>query len=381
MKKTKSTTGNNKIAVFDMKRHYHAFKGDVDKAINRVLKNGRFILNGEVEEFEKEFAHYSSSRYAVGVASGTDAIYLALKALGIKKGDEVITQANTAIPTAMAIVKTGASLRLADVVYDDYNMDSLKLENALSSKTKAVVPVHLYGNPCKMGNIISLSKKHNFSVVEDACQAHGARYNTKAVGTFGVAGCFSFYPTKNLGCFGDGGMVITNDKTICKKLKLLRNYGQETRYNSVITGVNSRLDEIQASLLRYKLSRLEKMNRSRKHLAIYYENKLSGVGDIILPKENTNSTHVFHLYVIRTKYRDRLRKYLADRNIMTEIHYPIPLHLQKSFKYLKYKKGKFPVSEKLSKEILTLPMFPELSIKEVDRISDSIKEFFSKKYS
>jgi len=381
MKNIKNITGDPVLQVFDMKRHYAASMKETERLVMRILRRGRYILGDEVALFEKEFADYCGTKYGVGVGSGTAAITISLKAIGVGKADEVITQANTAIPTAMAIVETGARLKLVDIDGTDHNMAPGKLKKALTKRTKAIVPVHLYGNPCRMDPIMSVASKRGIAVIEDACQGHGALYHGKKVGTFGEAGSFSFYPTKNLGCYGDGGIVVTGDKKLYDKMRLIRNYGQKERYDSITKGVNSRLDEVQAAILRYKLTKLDSMNKARQKLAFRYNEALSGIGDLILPEQSPGRTHIYHLYVIRTRYRDKLRNYLSAEGIMTEIHYPVPIHLQRAFRDLGYPKGSFKMSERLSEEIITLPMFSEMRITEVDRVCCLIKEFFKSRSS
>ena len=317
-------------------------------------------------------------QYAIGVASGTEALQLSLMALSVGSQDEVITAVNTAIPTAMAIVATGARPKFVDVEEDTFNIDPVRLGSAISKKTKAIIPVHLYGNPCNIEAILKIAKKHNLHVVEDASQAHGAAWSGKKVGGFGDLAAFSFYPTKNLGCYGDGGMVVTDTKRLADKIRCMRNYGQSTRYASVVEGINSRLDEVQAAVLRIKLRHISRWNRRRIEIAKEYERGLRGIEEIILPVKEKSAKHVFHLYVIRGKNRDKLKLYLKKRGIMTEIHYPIPLHLQKAFKYLGYKKGDFPSAEKVSREILSLPIFPNLMNKEIKRICNNIRYFYGK---
>jgi len=376
MKRIKNITGK-RILVSDLSRGHSASKDQIERAILRVLDSGWYVLGLELEAFEREFARYNGSRYAVGVASGTEAIQIALMALGIGRGDEVITIPNTAIPTAMAIVAAGATPRFVDVREDTQNIDETKLKESITKKTKAIIPVHLYGNPCEIEGVLRIAGQHGLYVVEDACQAHGASYNGKKVGTFGDLGAFSFYPTKNLGCYGDGGMIVTDDRKLAETVKLLRNYGQKTRYACDMEGINSRLDEIQAAILRVKLRRLNSFNKRRRHIAALYQKCLAEMGEMRLPMIGDNTRQgVFHLYVIRCQKRDALRSFLAKRGIETQIHYPVPLHLQKAFAHLGYSRGDFPVAEKLVREILSLPIFPELTDREVVRISALIRKWY-----
>ncbi len=375
MRITKNTIGS-RILVSDLKRSYRAQSREIDKAVLRVLNSGWYILGYELEAFENEFARYNGSRYAVGVASGTEAIQLALMSLSIGRGDEVITAVNTAIPTAMAIISAGARPRFVDVDEGTANINTDALAEAITRRTKAIIPVHLYGNPCNIDEVLNVSRKHRIAVVEDCAQAHGAKYKNKMVGTFGDVGTYSFYPTKNLGCYGDGGAVVTDSKVLSKKIGLLRNYGQPTRYVCDIEGINSRLDEIQAAILRVKLQYLSRSIVRRIEIAALYEKCLKGISEIKCPSAAKNSRHSFHLYVIRCSRRNDLKESLAKNGIETQIHYPISLHLQKAFKHLGYGKGDFPVAEKLSREILSLPIFPELKDAEVIKICGYIAEFY-----
>ena len=361
------------IALGDLKRNYFKIYEEIDLVIKDVLEKGWFVLGKQGELFEKEFAEYCGRSYGIGVNSGTDALKLALKAIGIKKDDEVITVPNTAIPTAMAIVETGAKPVFVDAG-EDYLMDASKIEGAITSKTKVIMPVHLYGQACNMDAILEVAKKNNLFVIEDCAQAHGAEYRGMKV-PLGDVGCFSFYPSKNLGAFGEGGMIVTNNKELSDKLKLLRNYGQSTKYDADTLGSNSRLDEIQAAILRVKLKYLDEWNEQRRKLASKYNSNLKEI--IKTPLENPLTKHVYHLYVIRTEKRNFVLEELKKRGIGTGIHYPIPLHLQKAFQYLKYKKGDFPIAEKFSEEILSLPMFPELTVEEVEKVCGVIKDLYN----
>lgn len=360
------------IPFVDLKQHHHLLKEEILNSFNRVCyENSMFVLGKELEEFEREFADYCGKKYGVGVNSGTDALELALRALNIGEGDEVITSANTAIPTVMAIISTGARPVLVDVG-EDYLMDAKLIEKAVTERTRAIIPVHLYGQACDMGVILDLARRNNLEVVEDCCQAHGAEYNGKRV-PIGDLGCFSFYPTKNLGALGDGGMIITNSETINSKLKLLRNYGQSDRYHAKTTGRNTRLDELQAAILRAKLKHLDNFNELRRKNASVYTALLSGI--VKTPRE-VSSKHVYHLYVIRSEKRNELIEHLKALGIGTVIHYPIPIHLQEAFYYLGYKKGDFPNSERFAEEIVSLPMFPELKENQIIEVAEAIKDFF-----
>lgn len=361
-----------KIPFNDLSRQYKSIQKQLNRALNNVLKSGWFILGENVEIFEEDFADYVGKKYGIGVATGTDALFLSLLACGIKRGDEVITVSNTAIPTIVAISATGAIPVLVDI-NPFFTIDINKIEKKITDRTKAIIPVHLYGQSCQMDSILNIAKKNNLYVIEDCAQAHGSVYKRKQV-PFGDIGCFSFYPTKNLGAYGDGGMIVTNNAGLAQKLKLLRNYGETKKFTHIIKGYNSRLDEIQAAILRIKLKYLENWNRKRRNIAQLYNQLLRGI--VLTPQEDIDARHVYHLYVIKTEKRNELQEYLFSKNIGTNIHYPIPVHLQKGYADLGYKKGEFPMSEKTAKEILSLPIFPELRENEILYICNSIRKFF-----
>lgn len=362
----------SKISFSGLLEQYQSIQDEIDTAVVRVFKSGWYILGRELENFEKEFASYCGVGYVVGCASGTEAIALALMALDIKEGDEVITVPNTAVPTVSAISMVGATPVFVDV-NDYYLMDTGKIEKAITRRTKAILPVHLYGQIADMDEIVDIARQYNLEVVEDACQAHGAEYKGRKAGSIGDVGCFSFYPTKNLGCYGDGGAVTTNSKAIYEQLLMLRNYGQKKRYFHTIKGINSRLDELQAAILRVKLKYLDQWNEERRKVAYLYDRLLKDV--CISPVENSRCHHIFHLYVIRTRHRESLRSYLKENGIDTLIHYPLPVHLQEAYKDLQYKAGDFPVAEKLSQEIVSLPIHPNLSEDNTKYISQKIHEY------
>lgn len=364
------------VPFVDLKIQYRTLKKELDRKILKALGDCHFILGPGVSKFEKEFAQFCNARFAVSTSSGTSAIFLALKALGIGKGDEVLTQANTFIATVLAIYYTGAKPVLVDIERDSYNIDVKKLEAAITKKTKAIVPVHLYGQPGNLGDLLRCAKKHKLKVVEDACQAHGAEYKGKRVGTFGDAAAFSFYPGKNLGAFGDGGIIVTNNSRLKDMLLIYRDYGQKKKYQHLVKGYNARLDTLQAEILRVKLKHLVRWNElRRKHAQSYTKlfKKLNGA--LIVPQEMPWAKHVWHLYVIRTARRNALLQHLKDNRIFAGIHYPIPIHLQPAFFDLGYKRGSFPVTEKIAGEIVSLPMFPELSKKQIKYVVDKIKDF------
>jgi len=362
------------IPFFDLKTQYKEIKNEMDKSINRVLSSGNFILGEEVTSFEKEFAKFCEVKFAIGVGSGTSALFLALKSLGIKKNDEIITVPNTFISTAYAISYTGAKLVFVDVEEDTLNIDYTKIEEKITDKTKAILPVHLYGHPADMNPIMEIAEEHNLKIIEDVAQATGSEYNGKKLGSLGDVAAFSFYPTKTLGAYGDGGMIVTNDSKIAEKIELLRNYGQLKKYHYIIEGFNSRLDEIQAAILRVKLKRLNQWNDLRRKNAKIYNESLKNT-DVILPVEKEYAKHVYYLYVIRIAKRDKLQQWLETRGVSTMIHYPIPIHLQMAYKYLGYKKGDFPFTEKYAEEILSLPMFPELKKEQIEEICFLIQKF------
>lgn len=366
------------IKFVDLQRQYKKIGKQIDTAIGNIFIKGDFILGEDVVQFEKEFADYCGVSYAVGVASGTDAILLALKALDIKSGDEVVAPVNSFISSVLPILYLGAKPILIDNDPDTYNIDIKKIEKKITKKTKAIIAVHLYGQIADMDAIKKLAKKYKLFVVEDACQAHGSIYKKEKSGTFGTIACFSFYPGKNLGAYGDGGAVVTNNQSLAEKVRILRNIGQKEKYLHKLVGYNSRLDTIQAAILRVKLKYLDEWNNNRRELADLY-NKLLIDSDIVTPVEQKDVISNYHLYVIRVKKRDILLNYLYKKNIYCGIHYPIPLHLQDCLRGLKYKKGDFPIAEKYADEILSLPMFPELTKKEVHRIVKEIKMFYENK--
>ncbi|MDP2947107.1 MAG: DegT/DnrJ/EryC1/StrS family aminotransferase [Nanoarchaeota archaeon] len=360
--------------MFDLKKQHSQVKEEVEQAIKKVFEDASFILGKEVAEFENNFARYCDVKHCITVSSGADALYLSMKALGIGSGDEVITTANSFISTILPISKLGARPVLVDCSESDFNINVSKIEPAITEKTKAIIPVHLYGQPADMDSIMEIARKHNLYVIEDACQAHGAEYKGRKVGGLGQLGCFSFYPTKNLGGAGDAGAITTNDDQIAEKLRILRNCGQKEKYNSTLKGDNCRLDSVQAAILNVKLKYLDQWNEQRRNNAQLYNKLLNNINNINIPKENGNIKHVYHLYVIKSKSRDELKKKLEINGIQTGIHYPIPLHLQEAYKDLGYKQGDFPVAENLSQEVLALPVFPELKKEEIEFISKKIKE-------
>ena len=370
------------VPFFDLTRQYKRIEEEILSATKRVYEKGRFILGEEVSVFEEEFSHYCGVRYGVGVDSGTDALQLALKAVGVGEGDEVITVAHSFIATALAISQTGAKPLFVDIDPETYTMDPNALEQFLRhrkkkserQKIKAILPVHLYGHPAEMDAIMDIADRYQLTLIEDACQAHGAEYQGRKVGSFGLLSCFSFYPTKNLGGYGDGGMVVTNDKKLFEKLRLLRCYGEKRKYEHVLKGGNNRLDEIQAAILRVKLKYLDQWNEERRKRVLIYKKMLEHTG-VICPTEKGQAKHVYHLFVIRTKKRNPLQTFLKEKGIGTLIHYPIPIHLQKAFRELGYRRGDLPLTEQYAREVLSLPFFPEMTESEIEGVATQIKAF------
>jgi dTDP-4-amino-4,6-dideoxygalactose transaminase len=371
------------VPFFDLTRQYQGIKDEILSATQRVYEKGRFILGEEVSTFEKEFSHYCGVRYGVGVGSGTDALYLALKAAGIGEGDEVVTVANSFIATALAISFAGAKPLFVDIDPKTYTMDPNSLELLLKRqrakgsrrKIKAILPVHLYGHPADMDSIMEIANRYDLVVIEDACQAHGAKYRNKKVGSLGIMGCFSFYPTKNLGGYGDGGMVVTAYQKYDQKLRLLRCYGERKKYHHILKGHNSRLDEIQAVLLRVKLKYLDQWNEGRRRKAKLYTEMLSPLG-VVCPSEKKGVQHVFHLYAIQTRKRDSLQAFLKKKGIETFIHYPLPIPFQKAYQELGYRRKDFPLTGQWSSKILSLPFFPEMKESELGKVVEGIQSFF-----
>jgi len=362
------------VPFVDLAAQYAGISADVHDAINRVLQSGDFILGRDVRTFEEEFAAYCGIERAVAVDSGTSALELALRACGVAAGDEVITAANTFIATALAISNVGATPVLVDVDPATYCIDVAAIARALTSRTTAIIPVHLFGHPADMDGILALARHRGLRVIEDACQAHGARYKGARVGSFGDAAAFSFYPGKNLGAYGDGGIVVTNDRQVAESVTMLRNYGQKEKYHHVSRGFNRRLDTIQAAVLRVKLQHLDTWNAARRAHASAYQRLLSHA-DVQTPAAADGVEAVWHLFVIQATRRDVLRDYLADLGIVTGIHYPIPIHLQPAYADLGYQRGDFPVTEQAAGEILSLPMYPELTEEAIARVAAAIGTF------
>lgn len=364
-----------KIPFVDLKTQYEFIKNEIDVAVNNVLDSCAFAGGPFVEKFENEFAAFCNCKQAVGVGSGTEALWLALAALGVGSGDEVITVPNTFIATAEAISCCGAIPVFIDIDERTYNMNPDLIEKKINSRTKAIVPVHLYGQMADMDPIMEIADRHHLVVVEDACQAHGAEYKGWKAGSVGTAGCFSFYPGKNLGAYGEAGAVVTNDPDLAAKIRMLRDHGQYEKYYHSCVGCNARMDGIQGAILSVKLNYLNVWNTLRRKNASIYTDMLSEANGITTPFETAESRHNYHLYVIRSTHRDDLMSFLKQEGIQCAIHYPVPVHLQKAYAGLNLLKGSFPVSEKVSDEIVSLPMFPELTTKMIETVCLSIKKW------
>ena len=363
----------------DLKAQYRAIQPEIDAAIRRVMDSQQFILGPEVESLETEMAAYLGVKYAIACASGSDALLLALMALEIGPGDEVITVPFTFVATAGAIARLGARPVFVDIDPHTYNIDPKKIEAAITPKTRAIIPIHLFGMAADMNPIMEVAGKRRIPVVEDAAQAIGARHTGQRVGSIGVCGCFSFFPSKNLGAAGDGGMLTTEDSEFADKLRILRNHGGHSKYECDLIGMNSRLDALQAAILRVKLKYLDSWTEGRRRNAARYAELFGEHGlnrTITLPHVSANSDHIYNQYVIRAPKRDELRAYLKDHGVPTDIYYPVPLHLQRAFTYLGYKLGDLPEAEKASREVLALPIFPELSTEQQELVVESIAEFY-----
>jgi len=366
-----------KVPFLDLSRQYLAMKSEIDAAMARVFARAWFILGEEGEAFEREFAVYLGAQHGVGCGSGTEALHLALLACGVEPGDEVITVPNTAVPTISAISFANAVPKLVDIDPVTYTIDVRQVEAAITPRTKVLMPVHLYGQSADLSPLLEIARKHNLRLVEDVCQGHGSTYGAQRTGGLGDVGCFSFYPSKNLGAYGDAGFVCTNSPEIDKRLRLLRNYGQTKRYYHAIKGFNSRLDELQAAVLRAKLIHLDQWNESRRALAKRFDTLLQNL-PITLPQQAAWGKHVFHLYVIRTAQRDQLGSFLAERGIQTIIHYPVPVHMQEAYRDLNIPAGSLPAAEKAAREIVSLPFYPEMSDDEIEYLVGALQEFFAK---
>ena len=365
-----------KIPLVDLKANYLSIKNEIDNAIKEVIDNTSFIMGKYLKNFEDNFAAFCKAKHMIGCASGTAAIHLALLCADLKKGDEVITVPNTFIATTECISYVGGKIKFVDVALDTCLMDIEKLEKSITSKTKAIIVVHLYGQMPDMKHIKEIAEDHDIFLIEDAAQAHAAEWDGHQPGFYGDVAAYSFFPAKNFGCYGDGGGVVTNNDELGEKLRLLVNHGRSTKYEHLMEGYNYRLDSLQAAILNAKLPYLQKWTDLRRTHAKYYDNNLPD--EIIKPVEAKGAKHVYYMYEIRTKRRDELMQYLKDKGIDCGVHYPIPLHLQPAYKNLGIKKGSYPISEQLAQEILSIPIYPELSAEQKEHIVDNIKQFYNK---
>ena len=367
------------VPFVDLQAQHRALAADIRVAVDEVLTDCNFILGRQVREFEQAFAAYVGVGHAVGVSNGLDALRIALAALGIGPGDEVIVPANTYIATALAASALGARVVLVDCDASTYNLDPAKLERAITLRTRVVIPVHLTGQPADMAPILEIAERRGLQVLEDAAQAHGAQYRGRPCGSMGIAGCFSFYPAKNLGAAGDGGMIVTQNEKLARQARKLSNYGEVVKYEHTEKGLNARLDTLHAAILQVKLPHLDDWNRQRARHAQRYRQRLAGIGDVRLPGVLPECTHVYHLFMVQTSRRNALRQFLQDRGVQTGIHYPTPIHLQPAYADHGWKKGDFPVAEELASQIVSLPMFPELRDEQIDYVCERIGEFMKAK--
>lgn len=365
------------ISLVDLTAQYHSIKEEIDAAVMSTLESGHFILGPQVSKFEESVATYLGVTHAIGLASGTDALVIALRALNIGEGDEVIIPAYTFFATAGTVMSVGAKPVIVDVDPQSYQIDVNKIEATVTSKTKAIIPVHLYGHPAEMSPILEIARRHNLKVIEDNAQGYGAEYIGKKTGSLGDVGCLSFFPTKNLGAYGDGGMVVTNDPALAERMRMLRTHGWKKKYYSEEVGYNSRLDALQAAILQAKLPHLDTWNDKRRELSQRYNEHLAPLG-VVTPVEREWAKHVYHLYIIRTEKRDELQLFLKQKRIASEVYYPLPPHLSVPCKKFGYKEGDFPHAEKAAKETLALPLYPEMTLTQQDEVIAAVKEFENK---
>ncbi len=360
------------IPMVDLKKQFRAIKDELFDVLAEILESSHYILGPNVSHFEKKVARYHGVREAVGVASCTDALHLSIDALGIGEGDEVITTPFTFFATVESILYTGATPVFVDIEPDTLNIDTGRIEASVTKRTKAILPVHLFGNPADMGSIMRIAKKYRLKVIEDCAQSFGARLNGKKTGSFGDTGCFSFYPSKNLGGYGDGGMIVVNESRVADRIRELRNHGSSGSYRHSRVGFNSRLDEIQAGILLVKFKHIDEYNRKRRRNAALYTSILSDT--IKCPVERKGAYHIFHQYTIMSKKRDAIQQWLKENGISSVVYYPVPLHLQKALRFLGYRRGDFPVAEKAAKEVLSLPMYPELEEAAIEKIAGIVRK-------
>ena len=363
-----------KIPFLDLASHHAPLRGEINAAIEEVIDSGAFAGGPFVAGFEEDFAAYCRCRHAIGVGSGTDALWLALLASGVGPGDEVITVPNTFMATAEAITYCGAKPVFVDVDERTHTMDPAGIEEAITSRTKAVIPVHLFGQPADMDPILRIAHARGLVVIEDAAQAHGAEYKGRRAGSIGDAGCFSFYPGKNLGAFGEAGAVVTDNQELQEKIRILRDHGQVHKYHHAMVGWNARMDGIQAAVLGVKLRHLDKGNELRRSHAAQYDQALTGIEELVTPSEAGYARHVYHIYAIRVRERDEVIEMLAEMGVACGIHYPVPIHLQQAYQSLEYEAGAFPIAERAARQLISLPMFPELSPAQVEAVAEGVKE-------
>lgn len=362
-----------KVPFLDLKAHHAPLRKQIDAAIAEVIDSSAFAGGPYVAKFELEFAAYCGSRFAIGLGNGTDALWLSLLARGVGPGDEVVTSPSTFMATAEAISFCGARPVFVDIEESTYTLDPGQLKKSITPKTRAIIPVHLLGQTADLDSIIEIARRHAIPVIEDACQAHGALYKGRKAGTMGLAGCFSFYPGKNLGAFGEAGAVVTDDSDLAEKIKVLRDHGQARKYVHSLIGWNARMDGIQGAVLSLKLKHLDAANAKRREHALLYDQLLGGLDEIILPSTADPNEHVYHIYAVRVNERDRVLQALGEKGISCAIHYPIPVHLQEAYRGLGYGKGSFPVAERCAEEFLSLPMYPELSLEQIHAVAEALK--------
>lgn len=362
------------ISLVDLTAQYHSIKKEIDAAVLSTLESGHFILGPQVMKFEESVAAYLGVKHAIGLASGTDALVIALRALNIGDGDEVIIPAYTFFATAGTVMSVGAKPVIVDIDPQSYQIDASKIEAAVTPKTKAIIPVHLYGHPSEMNPILEIARKHKLKVIEDNAQGYGAEYLGRKTGAMGEVGCLSFFPTKNLGAYGDGGMVVTNDDALAEQMRMLRAHGWKKKYYSEMVGYNSRLDAMQAAILQAKFPHLDSWNEKRRELAKRYNERLAPLG-VVTPVEREWARHVYHLYIIRSEKRDELQAFLKQKGIASEVYYPLPPHLSVPCRKFGYKEGDFPHAEKAAKETLALPLYPEMTLAQQDEVIAAVKEF------
>lgn len=364
----------NRIDVWSYQEEYIKLRSKILKSVDRVFKSGQLILGNEVSNLERKFSLITSNKYGVGVNSGTDALQIILMALDIKRGDEIITTSNTAVPTVSAIVSSNAKPVFVDIDERDYLIDCKKIEEKINKKTKAIIVVNLYGQSADYKTLIKISKKYNIKIIEDCAQSTGALYRGRPSGSFGAMSAFSFYPTKNLGAYGDGGMIVTNKKIFYEKCKKIRKYGMSKLYYSDMHGINSRLDEVQAAIINLKINYLEESIKKRRQIALRYNDEIKN-SDLVLPQENKDCYHSFYVYVVRHRKRNSVMQYLKHNGVFCNISYPFPIHLMKGYRYLGYKKNDLPITELMSKQIFSLPMYPQLTMRKVDKVIKLINNY------